>query len=494
MKTKIIALESHDDLISVRDRLSWAKTPRILLVWPKYEKVALRLLDLKVLQRHADSLGAQLGLVTRRANVRRDAESLGIPVFQSTAEAQKRPWTPPKPRVRRIPPPPRRDLRQMRDEIYKKEPAWRTSLLARLIAFTAGVAAVLALAGLFIPRAAVILHPEMRTESVVIPVSASPEFDHVSITGNIPARPLSVTVEAEQSKMATGEIALPKTKAKGVAQFKNLTTGEVVIPAGTVVGTATNVRFATLGEARLPAGLDKIVEVRIEALEAGSKGNVDAGAVVFVEGALGLSVAVTNPEPTTGGADAKAIGASDADREQLRDAVIKELRQAALDQIRAQIEAEDLLLADTLESGEIMFEEFSPPAGEAGKTLTLKMRAQFSALVISHSDLERLARLTLAAAIPAGFEPADAARFDLLSTPVADASGVVHFPLKAEQTALRKVDTFRVFSLVRGHAPRAAKAELMNAFPLREEPQIVLTPPWWKWLPLIPFNLSVEIE
>ncbi|MCE7861856.1 MAG: hypothetical protein DYG86_18975, partial [Chloroflexi bacterium CFX2] len=92
MKTKIITLESHDDLISVRDKLSWAKTPRILLVWPRYEKVTLRLLDLKVLQRHADSLGAQLGLVTKRVNVQRDAESLGIPVFDSTTAAQSNAW------------------------------------------------------------------------------------------------------------------------------------------------------------------------------------------------------------------------------------------------------------------------------------------------------------------------------------------------------------------------------------------------------------------
>src|SRR3972149_811331 len=89
MKTQIITLESHDDLISVRDRLSWAKTPRVLLVWPRYEQVTLRALDLKVLQRHADSLGAQLGLVTRRVPVQREAEALGIPVFESTTAAQK---------------------------------------------------------------------------------------------------------------------------------------------------------------------------------------------------------------------------------------------------------------------------------------------------------------------------------------------------------------------------------------------------------------------
>jgi hypothetical protein len=494
LKTKIITLESHDDLISVRDKLSWAKTPRILLVWPKFEKVTLRLLDLKVLQRHADSLGAQLGLVTRRANVRRDAESLGIPVFDSTASAQKEAWAPPAPRKRRIPPPPRRDLRGMRDEVHEEEPAWRASLLGRVIAFTAGVTAVLALAGLFVPRAAVALHPEMRSESIVIPVSASPAFDSVSVTGVIPAHTVSVTVEAEQSRSVTGEIAQPRAKARGAAQFKNLTASEAVIPAGTVVGTETNIRFATLNETRLPAGVDEIVEVRIEALEAGSEGNVDAGAIVFVEGALGLSAAVTNPEPTTGGTDTTAAGASDADRAQLRNAVMGELRRLGEDQIRAQIEPGDLLLTDTLSSGEILLEEFSPPAGEAGKTLALKMQAEFSALTISHADLERLAGLTLSAAIPEGFQPSGAAIFEPLSAPAVDASGVAHFELQATQTALRTIDAFRVFALVRGHAPRTAKTELMNALPLREEPQITVTPSWWRWLPLVPFNLSVELK
>ncbi|MCK7480865.1 MAG: hypothetical protein M0C28_29370 [Candidatus Moduliflexus flocculans] len=79
--------------------MSWAKTPRILLVWPKFEKVTLRQVDLKVLQRHASTLGAQLGLVTRQRRVRADAEALGIPVFKSTKEAQRLKW--PKPRRRK---------------------------------------------------------------------------------------------------------------------------------------------------------------------------------------------------------------------------------------------------------------------------------------------------------------------------------------------------------------------------------------------------------
>jgi hypothetical protein len=96
MKTQIITLESHDDLISVRDRMSWAKSPRILLVWPKFERVTLRPVDLRVLQSHALTLGAELGLVTRIPNVKRNAQGFHIPVFATAAEAQRAAW-PPKP-------------------------------------------------------------------------------------------------------------------------------------------------------------------------------------------------------------------------------------------------------------------------------------------------------------------------------------------------------------------------------------------------------------
>src|SRR5512143_494503 len=153
MKTQIITLESHDDLISVRDRLSWAKTPRILLVWPKGVPVMLRPLDLKVLQRHANSLGAQLGIITRRSSVRREAEALGLPVYKSTSSAQKDAWPNRPKRRRRVMRPPRRDLRDLRLDAIQAEAGWRSTPAVRVIAFGFGVLAVLALVGLFLPRA-----------------------------------------------------------------------------------------------------------------------------------------------------------------------------------------------------------------------------------------------------------------------------------------------------------------------------------------------------
>ena len=88
MKTQVIHIDSHDDFISIRDRMEWAKTPRILLVWPKRGRVEMRPLDLTLLRRHAESLGAELGLVTRQRQIRAAARELGISYFSTASEAQ----------------------------------------------------------------------------------------------------------------------------------------------------------------------------------------------------------------------------------------------------------------------------------------------------------------------------------------------------------------------------------------------------------------------
>ncbi len=494
MKTQIITLESHDDLISVRDKLAWAKTPRILLVWPKNEKVTLRILDLKVLQRHADSLGAHLGIVTKRIKVRRDAESLGIPVFDSTAAAQRDLWPVSVPRGRRIPKTPRRDLRQVRDSVYEKEAPWRTSLLGRVFTFTAGVMAVLTVAGLFVPRAALTLYPEAQTQSVVIPVSASESVESVSITGSIPAHVLSVVVSAEQSLAIVSEISVPRSKAQGIARFTNLGQSEVNIRAGTVLATESSIRFVTLHDTLLPAGLEEFVDIPIEALESGAKGNISENEIILVEGPIGLSVTVTNPKLISGGADKNVVGATDEDRSELSGVVFENLSRSAEEQMRDQITTGDLLLLDTLEAAEILQEEFDPPIGTAGKTLLLKMKVKFTARYISADDLEQLSRSTLNASIPDGFSAFGNAKLDPLAEPVTDSSGITHFELEVTQDLLRDVDQTQMFSIMRGHSVERARAELLAALPLRKSPEISLTPSWWPWLPLIPFNISMELK
>ena len=94
--------------------------------------------------------------------------------------------------------------------------------------------------------------------------------------------------------------------ARGIVRF---TAGEAAqtpreIPAGTVCMTAGLVRFETAAAAVLPAG-ELWVDVPVQALTAGTAGNVAAGAILTMAVAPVGIVQSTHPAPCTGGADAE---------------------------------------------------------------------------------------------------------------------------------------------------------------------------------------------
>lgn len=90
-------------------------------------------------------------------------------------------------------------------------------------------------------------------------------------------------------------------KATGVVRFyrENADYGECAIPAGTIVKTEVNANgesqsFQTVLDATLDAD-DLEVNASVEALEAGTKGNVEADEITVIESALGdTSIEVTN--------------------------------------------------------------------------------------------------------------------------------------------------------------------------------------------------------
>ena len=494
MKTQIITLESHDDLISVRDRMSWAKTPRILLIWPKYEKVTLRQVDLKVLQRHALTLGAQLGLVTRARRVRQEAESLRIPVFESTGQAQRLAW--PKPRRRRwVQRPPRKDLREHREQVLVRAEAWRAHPAVRVGGVILGVAAVLMLVALFIPRAEVVLHPQWKTQSVVLPVIAGRSIESVFITGTIPAREKRVIVEGTQTVNVTGRGVTPQSQARGRVTFRNLTQQAVTIPKGTVVRTEDNIRFETTRAGEVPAGVDETLEVPVAAVESGRSGNVDAETIVVVEGRLGLSLSVTNLEPLTGGREMPSVQASDADRERAKEALMEKLEEDARAQLEEELQTGDVLFEDTFEVSQTLSEVYDPPAGAASTKLTLNMQAEFSTLYADASDLAELAALALNASLPSGFAAdSDALSLEPVTQPILNDDGFTRWTVRAERRIVQQISYAQVTQLIQGISARRAQTLLENRLTLENAPEIHLSPSWWPWVPIVPFRISLTTE
>ncbi|RPI92448.1 MAG: hypothetical protein EHM40_12975 [Chloroflexi bacterium] len=498
MKTQIITLESHDDLISVRDRLSWAKTPRILLVWPKYEKIMLRQVDLKILQRQALSLGAQLGLVTRARRVREDAEALKIPVFESTGQAQRVAW--PNPRRRKWTyRPPRKDLREQRDQVSAGEAAWRTHPVTRVGAFAIGVFSVLALVALFIPRAQVTLHPQSKIQSVVLPVTASSAVDSVFITGSIPAREQRLIVEGTQSVTVTGGDAVPHSQAQGIVVFRNVTQQAVTVPAGTIVQTADAdaVRFVTTSAGKVAAGIGKTLEAPVEALESGLSGNVNEDTIVVLDGELGRSLSVTNPEPLKGGREVPSVQASDADRERAKTQLMKKLEKDARARLAEEINSGDILFEETFDVAQILSEEYDLPPGAAGTKLTLTMQVEFFALYASASDLTELASLALNASLPSGFRAADgteALTVKPATNPIMNEDGSARWTIRTERHIVQQIDNARVTQMIQGLRSARAQTLLEQNLQLGDLPDINLSPSWWPWVPIVPFRISVMTE
>src|ERR1700733_180183 len=99
MKLQIIQLEPYDDVISVRDRLSFVKTERVLLVWPRTSTILKRKLDLVLIQREAARRGARLALVTQDLDVIEYATELNISTFDTVNASNKAKWKRPRNKV-----------------------------------------------------------------------------------------------------------------------------------------------------------------------------------------------------------------------------------------------------------------------------------------------------------------------------------------------------------------------------------------------------------
>jgi hypothetical protein len=354
---------------------------------------------------------------------------------------------------------------------------------------------VLAMVALFIPHAQVIITPERDIQTVTLPLQADPSLDAVFITGNIPSRTVRVTVDGNQEALGTGKVPIPQAKAKGVVTFRNLTEEAVGIPIGTVL-TSTGlpgVRFLTVESGELVGGLKSTVDVPIEAESAGASGNVEAGTILAIEGNLGLLVTVTNAEPATGGSDRMTDAATQADRARLREDLLAELETQALKEMAATLTTGDQIFSDTLKMERILDENYDPPLGQPGREVKLSMQVEFTASYASGEDLTELASTVLNASLPEGLVATDASiEFEPLTPRLTDEDGITRWSVRVSRQMERQLNAGKIIPLVQGRSLALATTRLNDNLHLAETPEIRLTPDWWPWLPLIPFNITVE--
>ncbi|MBN1149187.1 MAG: baseplate J/gp47 family protein [Anaerolineales bacterium] len=507
MKTHILQLESHDDVISVRDKMGWAKTGRILLVWPERGRVLYRRLDLALLQRHCAALGAQLALVSRDPEVRYHAPRLGIPVFKSLRRAQSSPWRLPrrfrlagdqanlgglrallqadsKARPRQLPP---------RPGVGRS----RLTPLARLVFFALGVLALLSIAATLLPSARLRLTPRRQVQEVVIQVQAEPAAQEVRLSGVVPARLVSVVVEGRDSLPVSGSIQLPDRSAIGHVLFTNLTDQPVNVPEGTVVRGLEpgSLRFAVTQAGVVPGGPGESLSLPVRSLIPGSQGNLPAGSLVAIEGLLGTQLGVFNPLPAAHGTDRQEPAPSQQDRSQLSEQLRSALQVTALNELEESLTGDDLLIPSSLRLANTLQEVYEPADAQPADLLELGLQMEYQALIVLGDDLYGLAEVVLDANLPPGYAPVGG---DLevvsLDTPVLGSDGIARWKLHARRRIQAQLPEPEAIRVSMGLDPDLAAERLQAALPLDAPAEILLEPAWWPRLPILPFRITVDTQ
>jgi hypothetical protein len=496
MKTQVIQLDRFDDAASVKDKMDWGQSERILLVWPGRRGGLGREMDLALIARHSQTIGAHIAVVSRDELVARAAEKRNIPVFRSVREAQRLPWASAAAGMHGddgIQRPQRRyslaALKELaaskRSNVQRPAPrAW----------FWAGVASALLVAGLFAPGAAVVIEPVRETQTMAITLTVDAQLARATLSGGMPAETLRVIVEGRDSLKPSGSVSIPQSPASGMATFTNLTDHAITIPAGTVVRTRSEptARFATVEAATLPAEAGSSVNVRVEAENPGSASNLPAGSLTAIEGELSLSLAVTNSEATSGGTERVSGAPSELDYTQLEAALLDALWQSALAEARGLIGANDLIVNVEPGAYETLAQTFTPAEAQPANTLDLQMQVAFEVLFIRAETLEAALGAALDANNPAGLAGQPGS---LVVTPQGDAAfgedGTARWTMSAQRTLTSAIDRAQLPVQLAGQR-RADAAAWLETTPGVETVTIHAFPPGWPWLPWFPFRIEVQ--
>ncbi len=496
MKTQIIRLETHDDYISIRDKMSWSKARRILLVFPRRRPPVLQRLDLILLQRQAHTLGGQVGLVTQDHTLIAEAQELDIPIFPSIPAAQRIGWPSSARRRRRLRfrQTQNNDPQKLRELLHEIQPKPERTWL-RLVSFLLGVIGFCSLMFFFLPSATILLKPYQEEQLIEMRIRASPQIEVVSPAGLLPIEVLKVTVQGSLWEDATGMQRVGDKKASGTVRLINLTEETVFVPQGTIIRTFSEpiIRYETTQNITLPAGNGQSREINVRALLAGSQGNVPAQSLGTVEGSLGLVVAVESPEAIFGGSDRPGRVVSESDAARVYDTLITSLAEDALQEMQKSLPAGKTLLPETLVMDRVIEQVYQPAPGELADRFVLNVQAQFEAWAYDQADLERILNDAMNANLSASMTAVEDTLQIENREPISFRKGEsLEFTVEATRLVKAKIEAAQITAAVRGFPLESASTWLNQQYRLASSPELSIHPIWWNRLPFLTFRMVVE--
>ncbi len=439
----------------------------------------------EVLRRAAPT--RRVALVTPDARARSLAASVHMPAFASVAALE------------------RHEL----DATEPLGPAMRAAIVAavprrasRLPGIAAAVSVLAALAVVFAvvaPSATVVVAPVSQTVGPLeYDLRAGPNSADIAGLTLGPA-----PISAKLSASATGSRTEEK-KASGVEKFTNTTTADIRIPKGTIVSTADNIRFQTMEDKTLPRSSIGVlppfvtfgtVDIPIEALEPGPRGNVAAKKIDrSPQSAL---YNVENPQPTTGGDSKKIPVVQQSDYDGVVARADGELRTQGDAQVEAWSKQAD---KDHAVYGVVVARTaITPPGDLVGKdavsgSFEVTVNGTAMAFSVAKTEPKKTAVERIADTVDDDHDIDKAgAAVDLVGTPSVDAQGV-HWRVRVRAEQFRKLDEAAIRAAVVGRPLDAADiTRAVEAHGVQWR-RVLTWPGWWPRMPLLGSRIQIQKE
>ena len=298
-----------------------------------------------------------------------------------------------------------------------------------------------------------------------------------------------------------------ETKATGVERFTNSTTGDVRIPKGTVVQTADNIRFVTTEDKTLPKSQIQIfppnvsfgtVDIAIEAVDVGTKGNVAAGRINQANPSSS-SYSVTNPNATSGGDSKKFAVITVADYQLAASKADAELRKQADAQVATWTKN---ATKDQTVYGVLVSQTGIAPGladvvnrdAAAGGTFDLTVTGTATAYSVASAEPRATTLKKLVAAADEGYDiDAQGAAIDPVGAPTVDKDGV-HWRVRARASEFKRLDDAAIRAALAGRPFEIGEITRVVESHGVQFRRALAWPGFWPRMPLLDSRIQIQKE
>ena len=366
-----------------------------------------------------------------------------------------------------------------------------------LVALVAGVGAYL-----FLPSATAVVIPRQETIGPIsLRIVASTDVTAPDVeAGIVPAEAIEVPVDATDAFPATGT-RVEESKATGTVRFRNKDfTARETIPKGAVVSTGSGVRFRTDAAVTVPAaelvGLQVFpatATVKVTAVDAGPDGNVEPNTILTIpRGEDPLTLDVTNPEATSGGAREEFPRVTQEDVDAAMAAITTALEATFRDRLDDDglVSGDVTVFAETGQLG-LMVPTVDPDTlvGQEVESFDLGATATGTVIAVDAAPVRAIAEARLQASVEAGHELVDGSS-EITEAPAVVEGGTIAYPVVVTARQVAILDPAALEAEILGTSLDEARAAL-SAY---GDVELEVWPDWVGTIPTLDARVEVTVQ